>query len=150
MSLMSTLLRINRRHRLLAVAAALIVVLTAACRSNPAPSHGAAAGDSQAPAASAADPVAATPTAAAPAAVSVDTQRVALAVSGMYCESCESTVGAMLRRTPGVVHIEVSAKRGEAVITFDPTRTSPAQLAEAVERLGYSATVKGQGERREG
>jgi copper chaperone CopZ len=73
----------------------------------------------------------------------VDTQRVALAVKGMFCESCESTVTAMLRRTPGVLASDVSAARSEAVIMYDSTRTTPAKLVEVIGTLGYTATLKG-------
>lgn len=73
----------------------------------------------------------------------VDTQLVALNVKGMYCESCESTVAAMLRRTPGVFGADVSVERSEAVVTYDSTRTSPTKLIDVIEALGYSAAVKG-------
>lgn len=73
----------------------------------------------------------------------VDTQRVTLNVKGMYCESCESTVAAMLRRTPGVFQADVSVERSEAVVTYDSTRTSPTRLVEVIGKLGYSAAVKG-------
>ena len=66
-------------------------------------------------------------------------RRVVLAVRGMSCESCERTVGAMLRRTPGVLNATVSVERGEAVVTYDPARTTPADLASVVRRLGYEA-----------
>ena len=72
----------------------------------------------------------------------VDTQRVALNVQGMYCESCESTVAAMLRRTPGVFRADVSVERSEAVIVYDSVRTSPAKLVDVIATLGYSAAVK--------
>lgn len=76
-------------------------------------------------------------------AVPVDTQQVALSVKGMYCESCESTVTAMLRRTPGVLGTDVSVARGEAVVMYDSTRTSPSRLVDVIGKLGYTATLKG-------
>ena len=66
-------------------------------------------------------------------------RRVVLAVRGMSCESCERTVGAMLRRTPGVLDAAVSVERGEAVVTYDPARTTPADLASVMRQLGYEA-----------
>lgn len=69
-------------------------------------------------------------------------RRVRLAVSGMACESCESSVTAMLRRTPGVLRTEVSVERNEAVIFYDPARTTPAALAKVVATLGYAATPR--------
>lgn len=71
-----------------------------------------------------------------------DSQRVVLDVKGMYCASCEHTVVTMLRRTAGVIRAEVSVERGEATVSYDSTRTSPAQLVQIVKSLGYTAAVK--------
>lgn len=70
------------------------------------------------------------------------TQQVVLAVKGMYCASCEQTVVTMLRRTAGVMKADVSVERGEATVSYDSTRTSPAQLVQVVKTLGYEASVK--------
>ena len=95
------------------------------------------------------DAIRQTDTAASPAAASAtltsaaaDTQRVVLAVKGMYCASCEQTVATMLRRTAGVVRAEVSVERGEATVSYDSARTSPAQLVQVIKALGYDASVK--------
>ena len=85
-------------------------------------------------------PAAASP--AAQAVAGVDSQRVVLAVKGMYCASCEQTVVTMLRRTAGVIRADVSVQRGEATVSYDSTRTSPAQLVQIVKSLGYDAAVK--------
>jgi copper chaperone CopZ len=74
--------------------------------------------------------------------IATDAQRVALTVRGMYCESCESTVAAMLRRAPGVLSADVSVERNEAIIMYDSARTSPAKLIDVVNSLGYVAFVK--------
>lgn len=71
----------------------------------------------------------------------VDTSRVVLRVKGMFCTSCEHTVAAMLARTPGVVRAQVSVKRGDAVVLYDPARTSAPALIAVIERLGYHAAV---------
>lgn len=84
--------------------------------------------------------VAASPTARTVA--SSDTQHVVLAVRGMYCASCEQTVVTMLRRTAGVLRADVSVEQGEAAVSYDSTRTSPAQLVQIVKTLGYDASVK--------
>lgn len=94
----------------------------------------AAASGTTASGAASAVPLAAMPTS--------DTRRVVLGVSGMYCTSCERTVTALLTRSAGVVRAEVSVDRGEAVVLYDPARTTPAALVGTVERLGYRATVK--------
>lgn len=69
-------------------------------------------------------------------------QRVVLDVSGMFCTSCERTVTAMLARTPGVVRADVSVARREAIILYDPARTTPAALITVIKGLGYRAAVR--------
>ena len=70
-----------------------------------------------------------------------DTQRVTIKVDGMFCESCEATVHAMLKRTRGVYSAKVDVKRGAAFVVYDPTKTTPRDLADVINRLGYKATL---------
>jgi mercuric ion binding protein len=81
----------------------------------------------------------------APATFAVDTQRVAINVAGMYCANCETTVRTMLKRSPGVIAAEVNVDRGVALVTYDSARTTPAELAEVINRLGYKATLPRRG-----
>ena len=74
-------------------------------------------------------------------AVVADTQRVTIKVAGMFCESCEASVRAMLKRTPGVYSATVDVKRGEAIVAYDPKQTTPQALADVINRLGYKATL---------
>ena len=70
-----------------------------------------------------------------------DTQHLAIKVTGMFCESCEATVRAMLKRSVGVYSAVVDVKRGLATVTYDPQKTTPAALADVINRLGYKATL---------
>lgn len=81
------------------------------------------------------------PTRLAAASTASDTERVAIGVAGMYCASCETTVRTMLKRTPGVIATEVNVDSGRALVTYDATRTTPAKLADVINRLGYKATL---------
>lgn len=71
-----------------------------------------------------------------------DTQRAVLNVKGMFCASCERTITVMLQRTPGVVGATVSVARRQAVVLYDPARTTAAKLVSVIERLGYKATLQ--------
>jgi copper chaperone CopZ len=71
-----------------------------------------------------------------------NTRQVILHVSGMYCVSCEHTITAMLKRAPGVERAVVSVQRSQAIVVYDPTKTSPAKLIEVITNLGYRATVQ--------
>jgi len=81
------------------------------------------------------------PASGAPRVVVADTQRVTIKVTGMFCESCAVTVRAMLKRTDGVHSATVDAKRGEAIIAYDPAKTTPQALADVIDRLGYKASL---------
>jgi len=74
-------------------------------------------------------------------AVVADTQHVTIKVAGMFCESCEASVRALLKRTPGVYSAKVDVKRGEAIVAYDPKQTTPQALADVIIRLGYKATL---------
>ncbi len=76
------------------------------------------------------------------AASAVKTERVLIAVEGMSCASCASGIKAMLKRAPGVISAEVSYERREAVVDYDPDKTSREKIVEAITKLGYKATVK--------
>lgn len=76
------------------------------------------------------------------AAATVKTERVNLAVEGMSCTSCASGVKAMLKRTPGVISAEVSYEKKEAVVDYDTEKTTREKIMEAINKLGYKASIK--------
>jgi copper ion binding protein len=60
-------------------------------------------------------------------------------VSGMTCQGCVRSVTKVLQAIPGVEAVEVSLERGEATLSFDPTRTGAPAFRKAVEDAGYDA-----------
>lgn len=62
-----------------------------------------------------------------------------LAIDGMTCGGCSSSVTRVLLQVPGVSEAQVSLAEHSAVVRFDPARTSAAKLIEAVENAGFSA-----------
>jgi mercuric ion binding protein len=75
-----------------------------------------------------------------------DAAQTALKIEGMTCSGCVPAVNVQLRKTEGVVAYEVSFEKGEAVVSYDRAKTTPARIAESVSRTGYTASVKGQGD----
>ncbi len=61
-------------------------------------------------------------------------------VEGMTCVSCETTIQLALERTPGVRRTQVSYERSEAVVEYDPQKTTLTRLRDAINSTGY--TVK--------
>jgi len=71
---------------------------------------------------------------------------VTLGVGGMTCDSCRTGVERCLAAQPGVASAAVSLMGRRALVSFDPSLVSPAKLAEAVQSLGFDATVIDDGE----
>lgn len=64
-------------------------------------------------------------------------ESVQFAVEGMHCSSCGILVDEALEELDGVVSSSTSVRRGRVVVQFDPSRTSPRELAAAIVDLGY-------------
>ncbi|MFN2513775.1 MAG: mercuric transporter MerT family protein [Pyrinomonadaceae bacterium] len=84
-----------------------------------------------------------TPPATVPAAESArsqtDLETVTVKVEGMDCTACEAPIRAVLEKTPGVRSADVSYKRGDARVEFDPKRTNIDQIKSAMDSTGYKA-----------
>ena len=66
------------------------------------------------------------------------TERLELAVPEMDCPSCARKVENSLDRTDGIVAYETRPTTGKVIVRYDPDRLTPAELAAAVRRAGYS------------
>lgn len=64
-----------------------------------------------------------------------------LTLGGMWCSSCAWLVREQLRRTKGVVSVEVSFIQGQANLTFDSAVTNAAKLKKRIHSLGYQAAL---------
>ena len=63
-----------------------------------------------------------------------------LTIEGMTCEHCVRAVDTRLRRTPGIRVERVVV--GSADLHFDPSKTNPDDIAEAIADEGYTAFVE--------
>ncbi|MFC6768824.1 heavy metal translocating P-type ATPase, partial [Natrinema soli] len=63
-----------------------------------------------------------------------------LAVPEMDCPSCAGKVDKSLGRVDGVVDADLNPTTGTATVTYDPDRTSEADVVEAIEGAGYEVT----------
>jgi copper chaperone CopZ len=68
--------------------------------------------------------------------------RVVITIEGMHCGGCASGIKAMLKRTEGVVSADVSYERKEAVVEYDPGRTTREKIVEAIANMGYKASIR--------
>lgn len=69
------------------------------------------------------------------------TETVQLKVSGMMCSFCTMSIEKALKRSPGVKSVMVNLVHGLVLIESDPTQISRAELAAAVEKLGYPVSA---------
>ena len=78
----------------------------------------------------------------ASAAMAAEPARVTLDVPSMNCSLCPIAVSGVLRKQPGVHEVRADLATKTAQVVFDPEKTSPARLAQAVSDAGYPATPR--------
>lgn len=66
---------------------------------------------------------------------------VTLAVEGMSCASCSVAVRVALEKLDGVRDARVSFEQKRAIVRYVVGQVTPQQMVEAVNRLGYRASV---------
>ncbi|PCC72844.1 Copper chaperone CopZ [Nannocystis exedens] len=62
------------------------------------------------------------------------------AVGGMVCRSCEEGICAAVRKLDGVEACSADHAAGAAEVRHDPARAPAAAIAEAITKLGYTAS----------
>jgi Cu2+-exporting ATPase len=62
-----------------------------------------------------------------------------LQLAGMVCAACGDVIEAALRRVEGVLEASVSAAGQRATVRWDPARTQPSALIDAIRAAGYDA-----------
>ncbi len=71
-----------------------------------------------------------------------DTATVRLHISGMTCGSCPVTARTALKRLRGVLDAKVTLADSLGIVTYDPRKVTPSQIAAHLTRLtGYGARV---------
>jgi copper chaperone len=64
---------------------------------------------------------------------------IVLKVGGMSCGGCVNSVTAVLRQLPGVVRVEVSLEKAQAVVEFDPAQLDKSRMAQAIVDAGFES-----------
>lgn len=66
-----------------------------------------------------------------------------LKVTGMTCGGCAAAVKSAAKKVGGVKDAKVSYEKGLAEVTYDPAKTSPNAIAQAItKRSGFKAEVQ--------
>ena len=66
---------------------------------------------------------------------------VSMSVEKMTCALCPVTVRIAMERVDGVQNVEVDYDAKTAIVTFDDTKTTVADVAQASTDVGYPATL---------
>src|SRR3990172_4556181 len=66
------------------------------------------------------------------------TKSLSLPVQGMTCASCVAHVEGALKELPGVENVVVNLATNKASLTYNPTRVTLADMARAVDDVGYT------------
>jgi mercuric transport protein len=67
---------------------------------------------------------------------------VTFAVKGWTCGSCAAATRIALKRLDGVENVDTNIENAVAVIAYDDAKVTPEKMIQAIEKLGYKATVK--------
>ena len=73
----------------------------------------------------------------------MSTRRRNFPVQGMGCAACVARVENTLKACEGVSGVSVSLASNTAQVDYDPERTTPAALQQAVRDAGYDLLVDG-------
>uniref|UniRef100_A0A0P6IYJ0 Copper-transporting ATPase 1 n=2 Tax=Heterocephalus glaber TaxID=10181 RepID=A0A0P6IYJ0_HETGA len=69
------------------------------------------------------------------------TQETVINIDGMTCNSCVQSIEGVISKKTGVKSIQVSLENRNGIIEYDPLLTSPETLKEAIEDMGFDATL---------
>ena len=67
-----------------------------------------------------------------------DCRRVRARIGGLHCSLCTGTIEKALGRTAGVHKVAVSLTHEQALVEYDPARTSAGELMDTLREMGYS------------
>jgi|FaiFalDrversion3_1042247.scaffolds.fasta_scaffold00122_1 copper ion binding protein len=62
-------------------------------------------------------------------------------IEGMTCGGCAASVHQALATREGVKSVEVSLEKKQAIVTYDPAKVTPKQLADAINQTGFKAKL---------
>lgn len=71
----------------------------------------------------------------------LDTDIIEICVQGMTCHSCVKSIEDNISKNPGVKSIKVSLAEQNASIVYYPNRVNPSSLKDAINELGFAASL---------
>lgn len=71
-----------------------------------------------------------------------EVKTVTLSVPGMNCHLCPLTIKKAISKVPGVLNVEASYEKRQAVVTFDDAKATVEALTRATANAGYPSTLE--------
>lgn len=73
--------------------------------------------------------------------IALNGDRIDLPITGMSCAACAARIEKRLTNQPGVTIASVNFATKMATVRFDPAAITPAAIAQAIDDLGFTATI---------
>jgi len=70
------------------------------------------------------------------------TKKSTISISGMSCASCSQTIENILKKTSGVIDVNVNLATEKAYVTFDVKKISEKEIIELINSTGYKASLE--------
>ena len=67
-------------------------------------------------------------------------QKINVNIDGMTCDACQHHVNSAVNTLPGIVAVNSSYEKGNAIVEFDNTQTNIAEIEKAINSTGYNVT----------
>lgn len=67
-------------------------------------------------------------------------QKAEFKITGMTCNACSSKVTNNVKKVNGILNAQVSHENGNAVVEFDGSKTTMAQIQQAIKSSGFQVT----------
>ncbi|MGD8352566.1 MAG: heavy metal translocating P-type ATPase [Pseudomonadota bacterium] len=71
-----------------------------------------------------------------------DTKSITLGITGMHCASCAANTEKALKKLEGVASANVNIATDSALVKFDPSRVTTAEIEKAVSDAGYTPHLR--------
>lgn len=71
-----------------------------------------------------------------------DSKSVTFVVTGWTCGSCAASTRIALKKLDGIEEAKTDHQKMEAAVTYDDSNVTPEKMIQAIQKLGYKATIK--------
>lgn len=71
-----------------------------------------------------------------------EVRTVTLTVPGMTCDLCPLTIKKAISKVPGVLNVDASYEKRQAVVTFDDAKATVEALTRAMASAGYPSKLQ--------